>query len=57
MDTSTYLIPRASISIGVFWWAWHATPTWTQAGFWHSLLYGLFWEVWVGYRFAEWLWR
>ena len=43
------LIPTFSIGLGVFWFKWGTV------GFWWGALYGLFWEIWLGYRFAEWL--
>jgi len=39
------------IGIGIFWSAWH------HYNFWWGLLYGGFWPVWVGFRFAEWLFK
>jgi hypothetical protein len=37
------------VGIGVFWCAWGAY------GFWWALLCGMFWEVWVGFRLAQFL--
>lgn len=45
--------PRVMISTGigggVFW------HVWTLYGFWWGVLYGLFWQSWVGYRLAVYL--
>lgn len=38
---------HTGFGVGVFWYVWG------QLGFWWGLLYGLFWQVWVGYRLAE----
>jgi hypothetical protein len=35
------------VGIGVWWFVWGAK------GFWWGVLYGLGWEIWVGYRLAE----
>ena len=46
MSCATITIP---VSIGVFWYVWGVY------GFWWGLLYGGFWEVWVGFRLAHYL--
>lgn len=45
--TATFLTLQTSVSVGVFWFAWE------KFGFLWGVLYGLFWEIWVGYRMAE----
>ena len=39
----------SGIGIGVFWFAWG------KFGFGWGILYGIFYQVWFGYRLAEWL--
>jgi len=41
----------SAIGWGVLWYVWGLY------GFWWGLLYGVFWQVWVGYRLAEYLLR
>lgn len=31
---------------------WHV---WSSYGFWWGLIYGAFWQIWLGYRVAAWL--
>jgi hypothetical protein len=38
---------RLWIAIGIWWYVWGAK------GFWWGVIYGLGWEIWVGYKLAE----
>jgi hypothetical protein len=40
---------RVGIGIGVWWYIWGTY------GFWWGVLYGVFWEVWVGFKLATYL--
>lgn len=49
MTTATSVTIRTSFFLGVWWFVWG------KFGFWWGVLYGLFWQVWIGYRLAAWL--
>lgn len=40
---------RSGVGMGVLWYVWGLY------GFWWGLLYGVFWETWVGFHMAAWL--
>ena len=47
--TATFLTLQTSVTFGVWW------NVWGVYGFWWGVWYGLFWEIWVGYKLSEFL--
>jgi hypothetical protein len=50
-NPATVAYIQTCVGLGVLWFVWGLK------GFWWGLLYGVFWQEWVGYRLAEYLLR